>query len=242
MKKSKECLYEFHKDDNTKLEHLPWNRKVTLRRDLIESIQKNGFITTIIIIITDIIDGVKRAYITDGQHRTMAAFELGIPVVARVIEKEFKSVGEFVKHVAMMNSTQKPWATADYIRTFATLGYDDYKILQRLHSKYSFFSAVTIALMLYGFTTRSTGTISRLLRNGTFNIKYYDAAKYSLALASKLIKYQKLTNRMVLALHYVANMKDFNEEIFIENYKQNAERIKELQLDDYTDIFSGWRK
>jgi len=242
MKKSSQVLYEFRKDDPVQLRYLPWNREVTLRRDLLESMQKRGFTTIIDIVKTDVVDGQPGFYVVDGSNRVRAAFELGLPVTAKIIEEEFKTEAELVEYVGVINNTQKPWTTMDYVRAFAILGYEEYKTLRRFAAKYAFFTIVTIAAMLHGFRTRTSGGATSKLRNGTFKINYLEATKYSLNLTSRLVKYQRPTSRMALAIHYVANMKDFNEKVFIENYKRNAEKIKELKLDDYTDIFSGWRK
>ena len=45
---------------------------------------------------------------------------------------------------------------------------------------------------------------------------------------------------MLLALHYVAQMSSFDEAKFVEKYYKSAKEIKELKLDDYSDIFSAW--
>jgi len=242
MKKSKQNLYEISKHDEIKLEYIPWNRPVTLRRNLIKSIQKLGFLVPIIIVITDIIDGVKTPWLVDGQHRKLAAFELGLPVTAVVYEEKFTNIAEFVKYVANLNSTSNPWLPVDYVRAFARNGYEDYKTLMRIHAKYSYYSIPTIASLLHGIRKRAGGGVTKVIQDGTFQVHHLEATKRTLKLGSKLTKYEKLTNRMILALHYVSNMKDFSEEVFIENYKQNADSIKELQLNDFTNIFSGWRK
>jgi hypothetical protein len=243
MKKSKKVIYTFSKTDRVQLQNLPWNRNTSLRSDLINSMNKHGFIGTIDVIKTDIIDGNINFYTADGNHRKMAAFELNIPVEAIIHENKFNSVNELVEFIAMLNNTQKPWTVANFVHSYATLQKESYVTLQRFANKYKNFSLSTLAALLHGIRSYKTpGSMTKVLKEGTFKINHLETTKKVLEYAAKLSKYQAFTSRMILALNYIYNRTDFVEEMFTENFKYKAKTIKELKLDDYTDIFTSWMK
>lgn len=223
--------------DYNKLNHLPFNRKFSVRQDLINKMNTYGFTCPIFLIETDLIDGKKKKWLVDGQHRAVTAAFLNIPFYAIVIDHKFNSISEIVHFVASLNSAQKPWSAINYVESYNFLNYPEYNILLTIKNSCPY-SIETISSLLAGHR-RSGWTITHL-KNGTFVANHIEQTKYSLSLAAKLGKYQKLTSRMLLALNYVASLKTFDEEKFTLQYKTNAKAIKELKLDDYSDIFSSW--
>lgn len=238
---SKRVMFFKTREDFDQLNNLPFNRKACFRKDLAEKINKFGFEGAIILIYTNLfgVDGKKRLYIADGQHREITAKELGVEVIGIVVEYDFKSIEEIVKFVASLNSTQKEWTPLNYIETYQYLNYPDYRTLVELKLSCTFtFSAV--ALMLHGF--RSKGAVAKHIEQGTFKCNFLEETKYTLRLAHKLSKYGSLTSRMVLALHGVSSLKTFDEAKFTNAYIANVKQVKELKLDDYSDVFADWLK
>lgn len=223
--------------DYNKLNHLPFNRNFSVRKDLIDSINNFGFLTPIILIETSVIDGQKKLYIADGQHRAITAAFLNIEFYGVIVDYDFNSEESIVNYIARLNSGQKPWKAIDYAESFAYLGNNEYKTLLKITNE-SPFTVDTIASLLNGISSK--GNANNKIKNGTFKCIYLEQTKYTLSLCAVLSKYEKLTSRMVLALNYVCSLKQFNENKFIEQYKLNAKQVKELKLDDYNDIFSSW--
>lgn len=223
--------------DYNKLNHLPFNRSFSVRQDLMDKMNTYGFTCPIFLIETTLIDGKKKKWVVDGQHRAVTAAFLNIPFYAIVVDLQFKSISEIVHYVASLNSAQKPWSAINYVESYNFLNYPEYNTLLTIKNS-SPYSVETIASLLGGH--RTTGNNLKHLKNGTFVANHIKETKYTLELAAKLGKYQKLTSRMVLALNYVASLKTFDEEKFTLQYKTNAKAIKELKLDDYSDIFSSW--
>jgi hypothetical protein len=223
--------------DYNKLNHLPFNRNFSVREDLIEKMNLYGFNCPLHLIETDLIDGKKKKWLVDGQHRAVTAAFLNIPFNAIVVDIKFKSIAEIVHYVSSLNSAQKPWSAINYVESYNFLNYKEYNILLGIKNSCPY-SIETIASLLAGY--RRTGYNLRSLKNGTFIANHVEETKYTLKLAAKLGKYQKLTSRMLLALNYVALLKTFDEDKFTLHYKTNAKAIKELKLDDYSDIFSSW--
>lgn len=223
--------------DYCKLNHLPFNRNFSVRQDLIDKMNLYGFNSPLHLIETDLIDGKLKKWLVDGQHRAITAAFLDITFTGIVVDVKFKSISEIVHYVASLNSAQKPWSAINYVESYNFLGYKEYNTLLTVKNSCPY-TIETISCMLAGH--RTSGHTSKSIKNGTFVVNHFNEAKYTLSLAAKLGKYQKLTSRMLLALNYVCSLKTFDEKRFTLNYKANAKQIKELKLDDYSNIFSSW--
>jgi hypothetical protein len=108
-----------------------------------ESMQKFGFIPGRPVLINN--DGI----IIDGQHRFLAAKDLGIEV-----EYEMLS-GDYIEKMIKLNSTQSNWTLEDYINSYAIQNVDCYRKLLKFQEKYdlSLSSSITI---LFGAGIKST--------------------------------------------------------------------------------------
>lgn len=226
-------------NDYNKLNHLPFNRKFKVRPDLTASMNERGFITPINIIETDIITGKKELFIADGQNRAITAAFLDITFYGVIVENEFKTINDIVEYVASLNSAQKPWNTLNYAESFAYLGYKDYVTLIKM-TQSTPYTIDTIGTMLYGY--RKHGSVRNKIMHGDFIINQLDLTSKTLDLAARLSKYEPLLSRMVLALHYVSSLSTFNEAKFIKEYSIKGKSVKQLDLSDYTDIFTSWLK
>jgi hypothetical protein len=220
-----------------KLAHLPFNRNFKVRADLTNSMNERGFIVPINLIKTDLITGKEELYIADGQNRAITAAFLNIDFYGVVSEIPFKDVAEIVSYVSTLNSSHKAWTSSNYAESYAYLGMENYISLIRYTQK-SPYTINTIAAMLYGNKTR--GGVGEKIQNGTFKINYLQQTVDTLALASRLSAVETLTSRMIIALYYVSSLSTFNEEKFIKSYKANSKMLRDLKLDDYTDIFTSW--
>lgn len=220
-----------------KLQHLPFNRNYGYRNDLAEKMNMYGFVGSIIIIETDIFTGKIQQYVADGQNRAATAARLGIEFQGAVVDHQFNSIPDIVQFVASLNSTQKAWSPSDYVKSYVYLNFKDYLTLVEV-KKSCPFTLTTVANMLYGY--RSRGTVTDKLKDGTFKCNQLKETQYTLSIAAKLSKVGEMSSRMVIALHYVASLKNFDESKFTKAYIANYQIIKELKLDDYSDVFASW--
>ena len=113
-----------------------------------ESMTRFGFITGRPVLIT------KEWLIVDGQHRFLAAKDLGIEVEFEILE------GDHVDQMILLNSTQSNWTLEDYINSYANQNVDCYRKLLKFKEKYelNLSSAITI---LFG-----AGVASANIRKG----------------------------------------------------------------------------
>lgn len=220
-----------------KLRFLPFNRPFGVRKDLIEKINTYGFISPIKVIITDLITGAEELFVVDGQHRAAAANFLDITFYAEIIDLKFKSASEIVQFVASLNSTQVNWTTISYVNAYVYLGYPEYIKLNK-YTKRGPYSISAVASMLNGIRTK--GATPHSVKEGTFVASLTKEFEYTLEVSAKASKFARLTNRMGLGIHYVANLKSFNEEKFLKNFEKHYEYVRDLGLDDFTDIFMSW--
>jgi hypothetical protein len=78
--------------DYNKINHLPFNRKFCVRTDLMQKMNTYGFTCPIFLIETSLIDGKKKKWLVDGQHRAVTAAFLNIPFTGIVLDIPFKSI------------------------------------------------------------------------------------------------------------------------------------------------------
>lgn len=224
-----------------KINHLPFNREYCIRQDLIESMQESGFIVPIILLKTDLIDGKEKLWILDGQHRCLTARFLGIEVVGEIIQPDnIKSIEDIVKLVASLNSNSKAWQLINYVEAYNFLNYPEYRELLRITHN-SPYSVNTMATLLAGHTSIKNSN-TKLTRSGKFKIVDKEGAIDAIEFATELSKYEKVTARMLVALKRTMGLKKFDKAYFKEQYKKHTSIIRDLKLDDYTNIFSSWVK
>jgi len=226
--------------DFDKIHHLPFNRDYSVRADLIKNMNHSGFIVPILLIKTSIVDGKERLWLIDGQNRCITARFLGLDVTAMVIEpKNVKTLKDLVALVASMNTSSKRWNIKNYVEVFNFLGYSEYKRL--LEIKHSCpFTLDTVAQMLMGIHGR--GGSSRIVSSGEFKIKDEKRTLETLKYAAHLTKYVKVTSKILIALKRVMLLPGFDKDKFSKKYENNADLLKTLKLDNYTELFSSWVK
>jgi hypothetical protein len=99
-----------------------------------ESMNKFGFIPGRPVLVT------KDWLIVDGQHRFLAAKDLGIEIEFEVLE------GDYIDKMILLNSTQSNWTLEDYVNSYASQNIDCYKKLLAFQEKHdlNLSSAITI--------------------------------------------------------------------------------------------------
>lgn len=99
-----------------------------------ESMKKFGFIPGRPVLIT------KEWIIVDGQHRFLAAKDLGIEVEFEMLE------GNYLDKMIQLNSTQSNWTLEDYVNSYASQSIDCYRKLLKFQEKYdlNLSAAITI--------------------------------------------------------------------------------------------------
>ena len=100
-----------------------------------DSMTKFGFIPGRPVLIT------KEWVIIDGQHRFLAAKELGISVEFEIVE------GNYIDKMILLNSTQSNWTLEDYVNSYAQQNVDCYRKLLKFKEKYELNLSCSIVLL-----------------------------------------------------------------------------------------------
>lgn len=150
---------------------LPFNRSIsrTHVNALVESIRENGVISYPIMVRTDCIDGTLRYWIVDGQHRFSAFIKLGFPVYFTLHQKQGEepvTKKDIVKLVARVNNTSRKWNLQQYLRAWASLNAEDYKVIKDDYDK----TKIAINTLLQAYSGEDRRIATKKFVNGVYQI------------------------------------------------------------------------
>ncbi len=146
---------------------LPMNRAIDSPQvqKLITSIRNMGVLRVVIVTYTNIIDGIWRYYIIDGQHLATALSAIGddIPyILVDIVDEK-----DLVDKMALLNSSSKSWILMDYVYAYRTVNPEYMKLLK-------FKNMFNIEpLMLVSLANNSNNNAygnSRIIKSGEFKI------------------------------------------------------------------------
>ena len=155
--------------DYEKFRRLPHglNRSIDYKHTAImrQSVSLHGNNRLVIVVKTDVIDGVMREYIADGQHLFEALVTLGKHIVYKYVIVGTKE--QLVKLLTDMNNNSKPWTLMDYINAWAELS-EDYKHLQRSINRYGIKPQ---GIAMVGMNSPNRASIATLIKLGRYHIQ-----------------------------------------------------------------------
>jgi len=123
--------YKIHyANDYSKFATLPMNRAVDSKhvQKMIASLREQGCIRAVQCCKTNIIEGVEKLYIIDGQHLATALEREDqlIPYIVRSIDSE----EELIKKMAYLNNSSKSWDLMNYINAWRMIRPDYMKLFK----------------------------------------------------------------------------------------------------------------
>jgi hypothetical protein len=120
----------------------------------------------------------ERLQIIDGQHRFIAAQELGSPIFYTTVS------GLGIQEARQMNILHKNWTTDDYAESYAKGGNQQYVTYLELKEEFGFSHSVTIT---YAKEGRAKGIFAEF-RNGTFVIDNLELTRERLAMLADVVQ------------------------------------------------------
>lgn len=87
------------------------------------------------------IDVNEKFEIIDGQHRYMAWWDLGMPVIYIIHD------GWGAKEVPILNTHQKNWKPSDYVHMYSEMGKEDYKQYDEFSKRFGFTHNANLLLL-----------------------------------------------------------------------------------------------
>jgi hypothetical protein len=176
--KAKSITKIFYTKDYEIFNTLAGNREVNIAhiKKLERSFEQEYLISPILI--------NEKFEIIDGQHRFEAARNLGLPVYYYMI------TGYKLSQVQRLNTNLKEWKKADYLESYASLGYKEYILFKKFMTEFPMFSITSCQVILsntgttkliqsnlFKSDTNKSGRISAgEFKNGNFKVHNYKLA------------------------------------------------------------------
>jgi hypothetical protein len=159
-------------------------------------------------------------FIIDGQHRRLAAQELGLPVYYIV------SPGATLDETRVLNVTQRRWTLLDFANSFAASGNDDYKTFLKYVHRHSDIAPSIIRTYLAGGQKNG---LDMDFRRGEFIIENEQEADWAIVRLQGVIDKTNIQMNAPMAHALLRLFKDennFDYDLFIN--KLDREGAREL--------------
>lgn len=159
-------------------------------------------------------------FIIDGQHRRMAAQELGVPVFYIV------SAGSTIEATRHLNTSQKRWQLLDFARSYADSGREDYVQFLQFHKEFPEIPPAVLRVYLAGGQKHQ---MAEDFMRGEFKVSDLDEARSNLQNLQAVIDKTHIQLNAPMAhalLQLWSTNDDFDNETFMS--KLDRENAREL--------------
>jgi hypothetical protein len=151
--------------DMGKFSILPMNREIDPPhvQKMIKSLNLMGVIRPVIACKTNIIDGIMKLYIIDGQHlaTALASLNMEIPYILIDVEDE----KDLIHKMAYLNNSSKSWVLMNYVTAFKMV-YPDYLKLIKFKNMYNI-EPLMLAMIAMNCGISAS---SKVIKSGEFKI------------------------------------------------------------------------
>lgn len=205
---------------------------------LAQSINRMGVIRPIVVANFTYL-GKEGTYIIDGQHLYHALLRnnLDFPYVEITINSD----ADLVEVIALLNSSSKSWTLLDYIQAWTYI-VPDYKILMNHFNTYDL-EILQLASILHFNVVGAfpdSGKISKVIKNGTFNVINQPACIKLLDCITDVLKIiprmDRMSNKTFVAAYvdYYNSKKDYDHAKFCKVLEKHAPQLKFVTIDKNT--------
>ncbi|TYP92060.1 ParB-like nuclease domain-containing protein [Fodinibius salinus] len=191
--------------------------------NLVESIEQNNLLEAQPITINADFE------IIDGQHRFIAAKELGLPIYYIKVDRLE------IDDAITLNINTRNWRYKDYLLYWIAQGKEEYTYFKKFMDQYGFGYAVSLALLGLGQADKGQ-KLTDIFNAGKFVPKYRDYAEDMGQKVKQLEEYGKFvtTRSFMLAFDKVMQMDEFNFDEFLRKVKQTPGRFqRRADVDHY---------
>ena len=184
--------------DYSKFAILPMNRGIDSKhvQKMIASIRKMGVLRCVITTTTNMIEGVEKTYIIDGQHLATALEREGKPIP--YIEIYVESEEDLIEKMAYLNNSSKSWDLMNYVNAWKMIR-PDYMKLFKWKNMYDIeitmlaSIGVNSAALRHGTSTVKTGNFMITNPHAEEMCKYFNDIFLKIGMSDRGIKFQFLT-------------------------------------------------
>lgn len=221
-----------HATDYSKFDILPMNRAIDSKhvQKMITSIRKMGVIRTVITTTTNLIEGVTKTYVIDGQHLATALEREG--QVIPYIEISVESEEDLIEKMAYLNNSSKSWDLMNYINAWKMIR-PDYMKLFKWKNMYDI--EITM-LAIIGVNNAGFRYTTASIKTGDFKItnllaeqmcKDFNDIFLKIGMSDRAVKFQFLTAFMQAYGNY-------NHQKVIANLDKHLKTVKLMANGDDT--------
>jgi hypothetical protein len=159
--------------DYSKFSKLPMNRDIDSKhvQKMVFSLRKQGCIRAVICCRTNIIEGIEKLYIIDGQHLATALEREGQPIP--YVEYTVESEEDLISKMSYLNNSSKSWDLTNYINAWKMIK-PDYMKLFKWKNLYDLEPTMIAAIAQNMVSIRYS---TRPIKDGSFVITNPDAEK-----------------------------------------------------------------
>jgi hypothetical protein len=225
-----------HATDYTKFAILPMNRGIDSRhvQKMITSIRQMGVVRCVITCTTDIIEGVMKTYIIDGQHLATALERESQPIP--YVDISIESEEDLISKMALLNNSSKSWDLMNYINAWKMIR-PDYMKLFKWKNMYDLEISM-VACIATKMPSIRYGT--QPIKNGTFNVTNPDAETMCKAFNDIFLKIGMVERNVkfqFLSAFMLAFNDSYNHQQVIDAVDKNMKTIKLMANGDETGAF-----
>lgn len=153
-------------------------------RNLSASMKSHGWIGSMPM--TCYKNGTGKLHILDGHNRFYAAKSIGCEVKYAMVDERLSE-----QEIYAINRNQRRWSSADFIKSYARMGYEHYKIAQEFMEKHHVGVPTACALL-----ANKPGVSMKTIEDGTFQVADLERANYLAGLLSQAKAALRLNVRM----------------------------------------------
>lgn len=221
-----------HTTSYSKFSVLPMNRDIDSKhvQKMIASIRKMGVLRCVIACTTNIIEGVSKTYIIDGQHLATALEREGQPIP--YIEIDIKSEADLIEKMAYLNNSSKSWDLMNYINAWKMIK-PDYMKLFKWKNMYDIEITMLAAI---GINNAGFKSSSQSIKTGDFRItnpnaedmcKAFNDIFLKIGMSERSVKFQFLTA-------FLQAYGNYNHAKVIANLDKHLKTVKLMMNGDET--------
>lgn len=178
--------------------------------------------------------GVKDYYIIDGQNLYHALLRIGSHIPYRIIEVD--SEEDMVEKIALLNTSSKTWSLHDYVVAWSYIR-PDYKKLGHFFNVYDL-DISSIASVMHGYNGTSSSNITKVIKEGKFEIKDLDKSIRILDYTSDALnivpRLDRNANRSFVSAYtgfVSSNYDTYDHARFRKYLTRNAEKLQLVNAD-----------
>lgn len=221
-----------HATDYSKFAILPMNRGVDSKhvQKMITSIRKMGVIRTVITTTTNIIEGVTKTYIIDGQHLATALEREGQPIPH--IDINVESEEDLIEKMAYLNNSSKSWDLMNYINAWKMIR-PDYMKLFKWKNMYDIEISMLAAIatntpgMRHGTSSIKTGNFKIINSKAEEMCKAFNDIFLKIGMTDRGVKFQFLSA-------FIQAYPTYNHKTVLNNIDKHLKTVKLMANGDET--------